>query len=204
MFPESSNSSFPVSEPTQACQMWMISNHLTFFLEEGVLRLYFPSVELQLTSEVPAGPSWSLCGILGIGRSPGGVVCLIGVGEKYSSSKRTLPPSFCFIFYICKYNIYWWQLTPQTHMNANRNSVGRDPGSQVNPAPFLSKAGSCQLLQECSKARAVPQDISSHLRHLSPLLLWSAIIWAALPDSALRGWPSDSPHPGSAALFIAD
>lgn len=37
---------------------------------------------------------------------------------------------------------------PQNHMNANRNGVGSGPGSQVNLTPFVSKAESCQLLQE--------------------------------------------------------
>lgn len=83
-------------------------------------------------------------------------------------------------------------------MNANENSVGCCPASQVNPTPVVSKAGSCQLSQEwvlqsslkCLKAQNGLQDISSHLWHqirLSPLLLPSPVIWAALPDSAFVG-----------------
>lgn len=59
-------------------------------------------------------------------------------------------------------------------MNASGNSVGSGPGSQVNPAPFMSQPGRCQLLQEwvvpvqsclkCSKAWAV-----------APRRLWASV-----------------------------
>lgn len=176
----------------------MLSSCLIVF-GEGRAQPHFPSVELQLTSEVPAGPTWFLSGILGIDKSSEGVVCPIEWGRNTLHLRGS--PKFLFYFYICKCNRYLWQLpTRQNPMNANENSVGWGPLSQVNPTPFMSKAGSYQLSQEwvlrsslkCSKACDGLQDTSSHRWHqrrLSPLLLLSAVIWAALPDSALGGWP---------------
>lgn len=74
----------------------MISSHLIFFFGEGCAQPPLLSAELQLTSEVPAGPTWSLCEVLGIDRSSGGVVCLIGVGRDTHHLREL--PSFCFIF----------------------------------------------------------------------------------------------------------